>query len=163
MNARQAIWLTLSIGALTLLLSSTLMTFASIKVWNLRQQISASSTAQQGQSIDNANAQNYLVRATSHGAAGADLLTRLRTSARQAGVSLTRAEPRPADPADPQSVKISAQASGSSRAIAAFLYEIEALPPALVIQRARLSTDGSKTMAVDILVTARAQYPENIQ
>lgn len=158
MNARHLTWLALGVGALALLLSIGAAMQAGLHAWQWRQQIDTAIAAQANQSNQNALPQLYLLRAPSHGAAGAALLTRLRAGARLAGVSLQRAEPRPLDPADPASVKISAQASGSTRAIAAFLYEIEARPPALIIERARLSTDNGKAVSVDILVSARAQY-----
>jgi Type II secretion system (T2SS), protein M subtype b len=158
MNARHLTWLALGIGALALLLSTAVTLQAALHAWQLRQQIDTAIATQASQNNQNARPQLYLLRAPSHGAAGAALLTRLRAGARLAGVSLQRAEPRPLDPADPASVKISAQASGSTRAIAAFLYEIEAKAPALVIERARLSTDNGKAVSVDILVSARAQY-----
>ncbi len=162
MNAQPRIYLAQAIGALALLSCSALAIFASMRAWDLHQQVTTGQNAQLANDTEQANTQNYLVHASSHGAAGADLLTRLRTAARKASVSLARAEPRPVDPADTNSVKISAQASGTSRAIAAFLYEIEAKPPALVINRVRLNAEsGDKTVSVDILVSARALYQEN--
>lgn len=161
MNAQNKTRLALGIGALVLVLSIGIALRTGIQAWRLNQHINTAANNQDTRNDERIVPQNYLVLAPSHGAAGAALLARLRTSARQAGVSLQRAEPRPADPSDPQSVKISAQASGTTRAIAAFLYEIEASPPALLIERARLNADGNDTVSVDILVAARAEYEKN--
>ncbi len=158
MNARQTNALALGGGALALLVCVFAVLHTSTNAWRLHQQII---TAEQDQSPhDDAQAlpQRYLVQAPSHGAAGAALLTRLRSSARLAGVSLERTEPRPADPSDPHNLSISAQASGSTQAIAAFLYEIEAKAPALTVKRARLSSEDGTTVSLDILLTARASY-----
>ena len=159
MTARHTLWLALGAGILALVLSGAAAVQAGLKAWTLNQKIETALQQKNIKKAEDALPQLYLVHAPSHGAAGAALLARLRASARQAGVSLQRAEPRPLDPADPQSVKISAQASGPTEAIAAFLYELEARPPALLIERARLNVGEKKaTVSVDILVAARAQY-----
>jgi Type II secretion system (T2SS), protein M subtype b len=161
MNAVQQTRLALAIGAIALVLSISAAVRAGLRAMHLQAQITTATALENNPRIERALPQNFLVHAPSHGAAGAALLTRLRASARKAGVSLERAEPRPLDPGDPKSVKISAQASGSTRAIAAFLYELEARPPALLIERARLSSDEGSSVSVDILVAARAQYEKS--
>ena len=158
MNGRNLDRLLVAAGALVLVLSLYAAVATGWHAWSLSQHIHAGKLAQQTRKVPAAAPSLYLVEAGSHGAAGAALLARLRNSARVAGVSLERAEPRAADPADPHSVKISAQASGRSRDIAAFLHAIEAKPPALVIERARLDTDKKGQVSLDILVAARARY-----
>jgi hypothetical protein len=159
MTTRHITWLALGAGVLALVLSGAVAVQSGLKAWTLNQKIEIALQQKDKKNVQDALPQLYLVQAPSHGAAGATLLARLRASARKSGVSLQRAEPRPLDPADPQSVKISAQASGPTEAIAAFIYELEARPPALLIERARLNVGNNKTtVSVDILVAARAQY-----
>ncbi len=163
MSTRTQTWLALGVGALTLGLALIATTQAGLKAWHLHQQISLATSSQNNGNIQNAIPQHYLIEAASHGAAGAALLARLRSSARAAGLSLERAEPRPLDPADPNSVKISAQASGNEKSVAIFLHDLEAKSPALLIERARLSGDESDSnmVSLDILVAARAQYEKS--
>ena len=161
MTARQSNLAVLALGALVLALSLYAALFTGLQAWSLYQRIQAGTRAQSAQVHETVLPSRYLIEAASHGAAGAALLARLREAARQAGVSLQRAEPRAADPADPHSVKISAQASGPARGLAAFLHAIEAKPPALIIQRVRLEADKDKTISIDILVAARARYRED--
>ena len=157
MNARQINLLALTLGALALALSLYAALHTGSQAWRLHQRISASKLAQLNQNQEAVLPSLYLMQAASHGAAGAALLARLRKDARQARVSLQRAEPRAADKSDPQKVKISARASGRSRDIAAFLYAIEAKPPALIIERARFDGDKNDQVSIDILVTARVR------
>ncbi len=163
MTKQQSTLAILLLGALVLALSLYAALFSGLAVWSLHQRIKISRAEQNSQTRETILPSRYLIEAPSHGAAGAALLARLRQAARQSGVSLQRAEPRAADPADPHSVKIAAQARGQTRDLAAFLYAIEARPPALIVQRARLDSGKNKQIALDILVAARARYKESGQ
>ena len=158
MNARQINMFALTFGALALALSLYAALHTGTQALRLHQRISAGKLAQLSQNQETVLPSLYLVQAASHGAAGAALLARLREDARQSRVSLQRAEPRAADRTDPQKVKISARASGRSRDIAAFLYAIEAKPPALIIERARFDGDKNDQVSIDILVTGRVRF-----
>ncbi len=158
MSARQRNFAALLGGVLALGLSMFYAANASLHAAHMRAEINRAELSSDARTPDQALAQHYLVHAPSHGAAGAALLTRLRQSARNAQISLERAEPRAADEIDPQMVKISAQISGNTQNIAQFLHELEASPPALIVERARLNTQDNGDIAVDILILARARY-----
>ncbi len=101
--------------------------------------------------------EQWLIHAGSHGAAGAALQARLRASARSADVSLTRVEIQPPDGVNTAQVRASAQVSGTPRAIANFIYQLENKAPALILSRARISKDDNNGLDVDLLLLARTK------
>jgi len=110
--------------------------------------------------IDLISPEQWVIQTSSLGAAGAQLQARLRASSRAADISLTRVEVQPPDPAKPEQVRASAQASGSTRAIAKFIFELENTHPALVIERANISKGVGADLEVDLVLLARAQIEE---
>ncbi|VAV90546.1 hypothetical protein MNBD_ALPHA06-2222 [hydrothermal vent metagenome] len=105
--------------------------------------------------------QKWLIHASSLGAAGAGLQSRLRSSARSADVSLTRVGIQPAQANQPTTIRATAQASGNVRAVAKFIFDLENTTPALIIERARINVEDNGDLSLDLLLLARAQIGEN--
>jgi len=109
---------------------------------------------------DQISPEQWVIRAGSHGAAGAQVQARLRASARSADISLTRVEIQPPDKANPTLVRATAQANGQTKAMAKFMYLLESETPALIIERARISKDGETGLDVDLVILARVQIED---
>lgn len=96
----------------------------------------------------------WVMHANSHGAAGAALQARLRATARNSDLSLTRVEVEPRDAEDSSLLKLRAHAEGNVHAMAQFFHELENSSPVLVINTARLSAEDGK-LALDMQIQAR--------
>jgi len=110
--------------------------------------------------VETINPQSWVIESASHGAAGAQLQARLRASARASDISLTRVEVQPPDSGEPALVRATAQANGSTRAMARFFYHLESQHPALILERARISDDENGGLDVDLVILARTRIGE---
>lgn len=149
-----------SSSSLRLLAPALAILIAGFCIWQLALGIIRVQTVQsaivqlqtQAIPVEQINPEKWIISSPSHGAAGANVQARLRSSSRASDVSLTRVEIQPPDTNLPNQIKASAQANGALRAIAEFIYQLESKTPALIIERARITVAGADNLDLDLVL-----------